>query len=414
MSPNYILIAIPFFFGSILFEFLYGKFKGKTWYNFEDAITNLNLGVGSQAFNAMTKLFIFAIFTYIFDHFAPFKQEASLFSFVICVVAFDFIYYWAHRWGHEWNIFWGAHIVHHQSQEYNLSVALRQPWFHHLLAFVLFLPIPLLGFHPIVFGSAAAFVTLYQYWIHSQAIRSLGWFEWIFNSPSHHRVHHAINPQYLDKNYAAVLIIWDRMFGTFVKEEEEPEYGTTIPLNSWNPFWANIHFYVDVFEGMKLEKGLWNKLSLWMKGPEYLGKLLNQDSSKYKNKEGHVEKYHVKPKLNMQLYVLVQFIALAFGIVSFLGHFNELSWFYRIVFFSLIILTTMNCGAIMEGRKWVNRVEILRFIVFLPIYNILYMTYYASWVKWVMPISIVLTIGFLTWLAINFLYYKWKNQLVKG
>ncbi|MBX7181152.1 MAG: sterol desaturase family protein [Bacteroidia bacterium] len=414
MSPNYILFAIPFFLGSIFFEFLFGRLKGKSWYNFEDAITNLNIGIGSQAFNTLSKLGLMLVYTWIYNHLAPFQQGQTWLSFVLCVILFDFIFYWAHRWGHEMNFFWGAHIVHHQSQEYNLSVALRQSWIHNLIAFFMFLPIPFLGFDPLIFGGAAAFVTLYQYWIHTRSIKKMGWFEWIFNTPSHHRVHHAINPQYLDKNYAAVFIIWDRMFGTFVEEKEEPEYGTTIPINSWDPVWANVHFYVDLIEGMKREKGLWNKFMLLWKGPEYLGNLLGMDSKLYKNSEGHVDKYQVKPKLNMQIYVFVQFLALMFGIVSFMGHFSELSWFYRIIFFLIIILTTMNCGGIMEGRKWVNRIEILRLIIFLPVYNVLYLTYYSSWVKWVMPISIVLTVGFLTWLAINFVYYKRKNQVIKG
>ncbi len=412
MGVSIILIAVPFFFGSILFEMLYGKLKGTNWYNFEDSITNLNLGIGSQAFNTLSKVLLLGLYGFIYTHFALFKLPSNIYTFIGCVIAFDFLYYWAHRLGHEWNLFWGAHIVHHQSQEYNLSVALRQSWFHNMLAFVIFLPIPFLGFDPILFGAAAGFVTLYQYWIHTQAIKSMGWFEWIFNSPAHHRVHHAINPQYLDKNYAAVFIIWDRMFGTFVKEEETPEYGTTVPIKSWNPVWANIHFYVEMWEGMKLEKGLFRKFSLLFRGPDYLGELLQLKSSDYKNKEGKVDKYRPKPSLNMQIYVFVQFLILTLAIFSYILHFKELSMFYKLTFLSLIVLTTLNCGAIMENRKWSVHVEIVRLLVFLLVYNILYYTQYSPWFGYVIPISLSVGFAFIVWVVINYFYTR--NKLAAG
>lgn len=400
MNPNYILIAIPFFFLSIIIEFAWGRFKKTNFYNFEDTITNLNLGIGSQAFNTLLKLLLMTIYEFIYLNIAPVKIESSLWSFILCLVIFDFIFYWAHRWGHELNIFWGAHIVHHQSQEYNLSVALRQSWFHNALAFVLFLPIPLLGFDPMIFAAAAGVSTLYQYWIHTKWIKSLGWFEWIFNSPSHHRVHHAINPKYLDKNYAAVFIVWDRLFGTFQKEEEEPVYGITVPLNSWNPVWANIHFYGDVLKAWKKMKGLRSKAALLFRGPEYLGKLLGQKAEAKQS----LEKYRTKIPLNMQIYVFFQFIVLSFGLVAYINHFDELSLFYKLTMFALIALTTLNCGAIMENKKWVNIVEVVRFAAFLPLYNTLYLFNYTPFLWHTIIGSSILAFLCLMWITINQIY----------
>lgn len=400
MNPNYILIAIPFFLGSIIIEFLWGRFKKTNFYNFEDTLTNINIGIGSQALNTLLKLMLLGFYEYIYFNYAPFKLGSSILSFLLCLVVYDFIFYWAHRWGHEVNIFWGSHIVHHQSQEYNLSVALRQSWFHNALAFFLFLPLPLLGFDPLIFAGAAAFSTLYQYWLHTKHIKSLGIFEWVFNSPSHHRVHHGTNPKYLDKNYAAVFIVWDRLFKTFQKEEEEVEYGITIPLNSWNPVWANLHFYGDMLKGFKMLKSWKEKFLLAFRGPEYLGKLLAQKA----DEQLSAVKFRTKVPLNMQLYVLVQFIVLLFGLVSYMDHYNELSAFYKVTMFALIVLSVLNCGAIMENKKWVNIVEIVRFAAFLPLYNSLYLFYYKSFLWYTLAGSSSLVLLFLVWIIVNQMY----------
>lgn len=404
MNPNYILFAIPIFLITILLEYLYGLKTKKKYYNFEDFITNMNMGIGNQAFNAVFKGILLMLYDYIFRNFALFSLELSVLSVIACVVVYDFVFYWAHRWGHEWNIYWGAHVVHHQSEEYNFSVALRQPWFHNLVAFVLFLPIPFFGFNTITFGIAAAVQTLYQYWIHTRHIGKLGPFEWIFNTPSHHRVHHATNPKYLDKNYGGVLIIWDRLFGTFKVEEEEPTYGITIPLSSWNPVWANFHFYVDLWNGMKMEKSWAKKLALLFKGPEHLGKMLGQKSVDGIGQK--MKKYRTSVPLNMQIYVMLQFVVLLYGLGAYLGHFNDLTWFYRVVFLALIVLTTLNCGAIMENKKWTNVVEIVRLLVFLPVYNVLFYLNYQDWFIYTIIISSVLAAGFFVWLGINNWYYS--------
>jgi sterol desaturase/sphingolipid hydroxylase (fatty acid hydroxylase superfamily) len=406
MNPNYILIAIPFFFLSIIIEFIWGRFKKTDFYNFEDTITNLNIGIGNQAFSTLLKVLLLTIYGYIYNNIAPFKMENSVWSFILCFVVFDFIFYWAHRFGHEMNIFWAAHIVHHQSQEYNLSVALRQSWFHNALAFVLFLPIPFLGFDPLIFAAAAGFNTIYQYWIHTKYIKSLGVFEWLFNSPSHHRVHHATNPQYLDKNYGGTLIIWDRLFGTFQKEEETPVYGITVPLNSWNPVWANIHVFRDIINGWKKLKTFKSKFALPFKGPEYLGKLLGQKS----DSNTAEKKFRTKVPLNMQIYVFFQFVVLTCGLVGYMNHFDELSTFYKLTMFTLIVLTTLNCGAIMENKKWVNIVEIVRFAAFLPLYNTLYLFNYKPFLWHTIVGSSILAFICLMWIAINQIYLAEKRN----
>ncbi len=276
MSPNYILLAVPFFFLLMGIEWYLGYRKNKQLYRLNDSINNLVIGIGSQVFNVAFKVLLLGMYVLLYDYIAIFKIPATWWSFLLALVLFDFLFYWAHRWGHEMNIFWGAHSVHHQSEEYNLSVALRQSWFHNLIAFPIFLPIPFLGFDPVTFGAAAAVQTLYQFWIHTRVVDKMHpWIEYWLNTPSHHRVHHAINPKFLDKNHAGMFMIWDRMFGTFKAEDDtEIYYGITTQLKSWNPAWANLHYYVEMMQNAK--RMVWmDKLKLifakpgWL--PDYLG-----------------------------------------------------------------------------------------------------------------------------------------------
>ena len=162
------------------------------------------------------------------------------------IVSYDFCYYWFHRVGHESAVFWASHVVHHQSQEYNLSTALRQTSSSALLGWIFYLPMAIAGIPPEVFAVAAVVNLLYQYWIHTEQIGSLGWFDRWFSSPSNHRVHHAVNDRYIDRNYGGISMAWDHLFGSFVDETERCVYGTRAPLDSWDPFWANVEVYADL------------------------------------------------------------------------------------------------------------------------------------------------------------------------
>lgn len=403
MNPNFILWAIPFFLISIAAELLHNYLKkGGKDFNFEDSITNLNLGIGSQAVGALTKSMLLMLFVWVHDHFRLFTLDFTWYNTIICIVLFDYLYYWAHRWGHEWNIFWGAHIVHHQSEEYNLTVALRQSWFHNILAFPIFLPIPLLGFDLLSFGVAAGLVTLYQYWIHTKAIDHMPkWFEFIFNSPTHHRVHHATNEQYLDHNYAATFIIWDRIHGTYIDEDEQPVYGITTPLNSWNSVWSNVHFYVEMWEGSKRLKTLKEKLMLIFRGPEYLGKLLGQVSDGSKKASSVVTKYTTQTPLHLKIYVILQFFVLAYFLTAYMGQLDNLTTFYQVAFFFLICLSTLSVGAIMENKPWFYIVEIARFLMFVPLYNLCYHEYFSEWYNITLPFSIGISVIFTAWILVD-------------
>lgn len=413
MNPNYILWAIPFFLLTIVGELIHNYIKkGGKDFNFEDSITNLNLGIGSQAIGALTKAGLLMMYAWMYDNFRFMTIEPSWYSLVIAIFLFDYAFYWAHRWGHEMNFFWGAHIVHHQSEEYNLTVALRQSWFHNLIAFPIFLPIPLFGIDPLSFGAAAGIVTLYQYWIHTKSIKRMPkWFEFIFNSPAHHRVHHATNEQYLDHNYAATFILWDRLHGTFIDEQEEPVYGITTPLRSWNTVWANFHFYFEMWEGSKQLKTVKEKLLLFVKGPEYLGKLLGQISDKGEKTKETLKKYSAEVPLHLKIYVSLQFLVLTYFLAAYMGQIGNLTVFYQVAFFFLICISTLSVGAIMENKPWFYIVEIARFLMFVPLYNLCYHSYFNEWFNVTLPFSIAMSAVFTIWILAD-LYVRRLRPLV--
>lgn len=395
-----ILLAIPVFFLTIGIDWVVGILKGKRlYYRFADTITNLNMGVGQQAVNITSKALILGAYDYVYHHAAMFSWDNSWIVILICIILFDFIYYWAHRWGHEINFFWGAHIVHHQSEEYNLSVALRQSWFHNLIAFPLFLPLALLGFSTMIVGGVAVFITLYQYWIHTQAIGKLpAWIEFIFNTPSHHRVHHGVNPKYIDKNHGAFLIIWDRLFGTFQEEEEPPCYGITTRFPSMNPVWANVHYYVEMAQKAKKLRTWREKIFLiwarpgWL--PEYLG---GSESIKPIDTRQRLV-YDPPIAFHAKMYVAFQFVLIIGGIISYMVYFDILSLPYRILFLIAIISSLTSCGGILEKKNWAVIVEIAR-LTLSALSLLLYFTHQNPDRLWItLPMTGLSYIGSLVWL----------------
>lgn len=261
-----LLFSLPVFALLIALEWAYSWKTGRSTYRINDAISSLSQGVLSQAVAVCTKLFQIGLYTLVFTKLAVFPKLAwwgSAAGWLAAIVLFDFCDYWLHRAGHEIAILWAAHVVHHQSEDFNLSTALRQESFVPLFGWIFYVPMALLGVPPKQFALAGLIVLLYQFWIHTEHIGKLGWFDRIFSSPSNHRVHHAINPQYINKNYGGMLVIWDRMFGTFAEENEDCVYGTKIPLRSWDPVWAVTSGYVALAHDAMRTRRLRDKLRLW-------------------------------------------------------------------------------------------------------------------------------------------------------
>jgi sterol desaturase/sphingolipid hydroxylase (fatty acid hydroxylase superfamily) len=269
-GPQIIVLATPVFLALIALEFWVGLRRGFNTYRLHDALASIGLGVMSQVTGLFGRLLRIGLYTLAFEHVALARLPAdTLWVWVFALVFYDFCYYWLHRAGHRVAVLWAAHAVHHQSEDYNLSTALRQTSSGFLLGWIFYLPMAVAGVPPLVFGVVALVDLLYQYWVHTQQIGRLGWFDRWFCSPSNHRVHHAVNDKYMDKNYGGILIVWDRLFGSFIEEDagEPCVYGTRSPLRSFNPLWANLQVYADLVQDSWRARAWGDKLRVWFKPP---------------------------------------------------------------------------------------------------------------------------------------------------
>ncbi len=265
-----IVLATPVFLSLIALEWWVGWRRGRNTYRLHDAMASIGLGMASQLAGVLARLFGLGVYTLVWQHAALTRLPAdSVAVWLAALLLYDLCYYGHHRLGHRVALLWAAHVVHHQSEDYNLSTALRQTGSGWLASWLFYLPLALLGFPPLVIGAVALVDLLYQYWVHTQQIGKLGWFDRWFCSPSNHRVHHAVNDGYVDKNYGGILIIWDRLFGSFTEERDDLPcvYGTRSPLRSWNPVWANLQVYAGLLHDAWHARRWSDKLRLWFKPP---------------------------------------------------------------------------------------------------------------------------------------------------
>lgn len=273
-----IVFAFPVFLLLIALEFWWDqrqtRLRGSaSSFGLSDSLNSLSLGLMSQLTGVLSKFIGLLLYAAVFDLIALFPDAAlwkQPLGWLLALVIYDFCYYWLHRGGHRISLLWAAHSVHHQSQYYNLTTALRQTSTGAFFGWIFYLPMAVLGVPPFLFGIVALVDLLYQFWVHTEHVKKLGWFDRVFCSPSNHRVHHAINEGYLDRNYGGILVVWDQLFGTFTPEQETCVYGTRDPLNSWNPLWANTQGYVRLAQTSH-QLATWNdKLKLWFKPPGWL------------------------------------------------------------------------------------------------------------------------------------------------
>ncbi|NMM50433.1 sterol desaturase family protein [Marinigracilibium pacificum] len=361
MELTPVVIAIPIYFLLIGIELVIQHVRKIKLYRVGDALTNISCGITQQTTNLFFKIGVLFIYHFIYEQLRIFTIEPTWYSMIILFVAADFCYYWSHRMSHEINLFWGGHVVHHQSEDYNLSVALRQGTFQILFTAPFYWPLALLGFDVVTFTLMSGLVTVYQFWIHTETIDKMGWFEKIFNTPSHHRVHHGRNPKYIDKNHAGVFIIWDKMFGTFQEEEERPVYGVTVPTNSWNPVWVNLKHFKEMAINMKDMKMI-DKVRFafkkpgWM--PSYLGgmkEIPDVDKATY-------VKYDTPAPASVNYYAIFQYLIALVITALFLFKEGQFVVWQKVVISTYIIWSVVHTGIILEKKKWFYVLEPIRII----------------------------------------------------
>ena len=262
---NLILYAIPVFLILLIVEILVDYRRKTGYYRLNDAIASLSTGLLSQTMGFATRFVGFLAYATLWTILPHAELSMTPLLWVVAFVLYDLCYYWHHRIQHMVNFFWGIHVVHHQSEEYNLTTALRQPFNGFWIGAIFYIPMLLMGFPPEVIVTVGSLNLIYQYWVHTRFIGHLGWYEKIFVTPMNHRVHHAINDPYIDRNFGGVFILWDRLFRTYQAElaDEPCVYGVRKPLQSWNPFYANVHVHWQLLQDCWHAQSWLDKYRLW-------------------------------------------------------------------------------------------------------------------------------------------------------
>ncbi len=393
----------------LIAEIIYSVKTKNGLYNFQDTVTNLATGIGNQCVNLAVAFFVYKWYGWLYQ-FAPWQIPATWYSLLILLLLQDFIFYWFHRLGHTINVFWAAHMPHHSSEELNLSVGIRASFTQRLFQFLFFdWILVLLGYSPEMVYAVAAVHLLLAYWHHTQIIKKLGWFEKYFVTPSHHRVHHGVNPQYLDKNYSEFLIIWDKMFGTFEPEEEEVCYGVTHPPRSWDPIFVNFQYWKQLWDDAVAAPYWWDKIRLWFMPLGWRPRGLETNKGKrigYTRKEQ--VKYQSKQFKNISPYIILQ---IALGMAYMMITINmslPVSAVDRLVLSSGLFMMIIAWGGLLQGKRWALTLEVLRLLFMAASLIIIFNnTGIAPWTGWTTIVTALLAGISIIYLS----FYIKKDQL---
>ena len=369
-------LAVPFFLLAILIELGIDRARGSGLFRSNDAINSLSIGILNSTFGYFTRLLPLLVWGFVFENFALLDMPLSWFDasprgialWVLAALAWDFCYYWFHRFSHEISILWAAHAVHHQSEDYNLSTALRQTSSGFLFGWIFYLPLFLIGFPLEILLVVSAINLIYQFWVHTQVVRRLGSLDYLLVTPSNHRVHHAQNERYIDKNYGGILILWDRMFGTFEDErnDEPVVFGVRKPLANWNPFWANLQVYdYLMFDAVRTHR--WqDKLGIWFRRTGWRPADVAEKYPKSRTDRRHFKKFNPAIPTRMRRYVLAQFIVAMVTTLAIARLFATVG-VQAVVLPCLLLWTQLyTLGVLNEGRPRAGRLEILRLLLIVP------------------------------------------------
>ena len=405
---NVLLIALPSFMVLILIEILYGLWRKNLTYNLMDTISSLSAGTTNMIKDLLGIGFIIISYPYILDTIALIQLEESIGLYLIALVCMDFASYWNHRLNHSINIFWNRHVVHHSSEEFNLACALRQSISKNIIGFgALFLiPAALFGVPPKIIIVLAPLHLFGQFWYHTRHIGKLGWLEYIFVTPSQHRVHHAINKEYVDKNLSAIFCVWDRLFGTFQEELAEVPcvYGTLKPVQTWNPIIINFQHNWGLAKDAWRAKNWGDKFKLWFMPTGWRPKDVADrfPISAIENIYA-LEKYAPKYSTLHKIIAVFQFVCLNIFIYVFLSSFGDLSVDSQLIFGLLIATTIFGFTSIMDGHKWAFFFEISRSFL-----GLLFLLYPFKLTLWEInfPLAVFTTTYFIATLLTTFLMYQ--------
>ncbi len=371
-----IALAVPFFLLALLIELIVDRARGSGLYRLNDAINSLSAGTLSTTFGYFTKFLPLFVWGYVLENFALIDMPLSWFTasprgialWLIAALAWDFFYYWFHRFSHEISLMWAAHAVHHQSEDYNLSTALRQTSTDFLYSWIFYVPLFLIGFPLEVLITVKAVNLIYQFWVHTQVVRRMGVLDRILVTPSNHRVHHAQNERYIDRNYGGMLILWDRMFGTFEEEcDEEPvRFGVRKPLANWNPFYANLQVYDYLLFDARHAQDWRDKLSIWFRRTGWRPADVAARFPKQNVDPTTFEKFDPVIPAPLRRYVLAQFCVAVAAMLT-IGALFAISGVKAVMVPCLLLWALLyTLGLLNEGRPYATRFELLRLLIIVP------------------------------------------------
>jgi alkylglycerol monooxygenase len=375
-------IVLLLLFAEILVS-LIGK---KKLYTFQDTVANIGTGIGNQCVNLAVVFLVLKWYGWLWQ-FAPWQVPITWYSVILLLLIQDFVFYWFHRIGHTLNIFWAAHMPHHSSEEFNLSVGVRASFTQRLFQFMFFdWVLVLMGFAPDMVYAVAGIHLLIAFWHHTRLINKLGWVEKIFVTPAHHRVHHGVNPQYLDKNFSEFLIIWDRIFGTYAPEEEEVCYGLTHPPRTWDPIYINIQFWKQLVEDCIAAPFWWDKVRVWFMPLGWRPRGLD-DPKAEKKRIGYTKseqiKYQSRQFQGLKPYLLTQ-IVLGLAVLMITTNLKlPLLWTDRLLLSVGIFGMIIAWAGLLRARVWAGMLEIARLVAMaVSLVYVLDHTGMAPWTGW--------------------------------
>ena len=359
MKLDFIAFAIPFFVFFMLLEFYFSKKRNKKVHQFNESIANINVGIIERMSDLITTGSFFFVFSWLYENYAIFRIDSSIVSWLLLFLATDFVWYWYHRLGHEVNILWASHIVHHQSEDFNYTAAARITVIQAVARGFFWSILPIIGFKPEMITVLLLIHGTYPFFTHTQLVGKLGWLEYVIVTPTHHGVHHSSNPEYLDKNYGDMLIIWDKMFGTYANETLKPVYGITNSLNSYSFLWQHFHYFLELFVAFRLAKTYKEKLAVLFGSPA------NHDPRIRRLLEIKLLQRNFKISYSTTLITTIQVktvitICAAFLTILFSNYISDGKMFLIVVY---IILSVIITGAMLEQKRWIFHLEFLRVVL---------------------------------------------------
>ncbi|WP_224489438.1 sterol desaturase family protein [Robertkochia flava] len=404
---NALLYAIPLFIGLVLTEILYGHFTGKQTHTVMDTVSSLSSGLTNIIKDSLGLAVVLVSYPFLLEHLAVFEIRSSWIVYTVGFIAIDFAGYWNHRLSHKVNIFWNQHVIHHSSEEFNLACALRQSISNIIGYFpLLLIPAALLGVPAKVIAILAPLQLFLQFWYHTRHIGKLGWLEYIIVTPSQHRVHHAINPEYIDKNLGQIFSVWDRMFGTFQEELDEvpPVYGVLKPAATWNPVIINFQHFWRLLKDAWNTRNWFDKLRIWVMPtgwrPQDVRELYPYDTIK---DVYHFEKYDPEATPALKGYAIFQLLFSTVLMLFMFYNYAEIGFDGLLLFGFFVFTGIFGYSSLMDGHPIAPWIEGLRSLA-----GISYILLSGSWfgIEAFLPYGNLIMIVYFLFTMLSAIYFS--------